>query len=497
MTSEDELRHRLHALAERAGHPSAGGAELAHEVAGRTAGRRRTRRGVVLALGCTVLLGLVLPRLTGGDDGAEPTSQTVTEAPSATPVGGAGAGGARAGWFDGPTRGSLAGDRAFVDGVKALPWADEPPVRAADGTILYYLPDPPVEARTVVFAGEVPGGRWALVVGTPSAEAAAAAGVPPDVVPTDQLTASWFTGPVDAAPEQMTLASGPNGIAGDWPVALTDPRSGVLVVVARPGDGVEVSQRPMVDAEGQTTREWRRVETDDGVAVTRVSPFPRAYDGSTSFRVVRGDRLEARDMPWSVVDEGLVEQPLPIEYPRGRPNALGERAAQFAAANVLGELGLSPAQVTITAQWVGSVPTGEVEQAAVVTVTLPSGAVVVASQWLAPELPDGSNMGAYCGQAILPAGPPPERRVEAVACETIDHTSGATLSTHLVVVGPPDVALVRTYDGDRVFLEEHTTQDGVLVVPMALGTETVEAVTAGGVTLGRVELLGHAADFGD
>jgi hypothetical protein len=66
-----------------------------------------------------------------------------------------------------------------------------------------------------------------------------------------------------------------------------------------------------------------------------------------------------------------------------------------------------------------------------------------------------------------------------------------------VVVAPPEVALVRTYDGDRVFLSEHSTRDGVLVVPMPLGTDTVEAVTAGGVTLGRVDLLGNAVDFGD
>jgi hypothetical protein len=32
---------------------------------------------------------------------------------------------------------------------------------------------------------------------------------------------------------------------------------------------------------------------------------------------------------------------------------------------------------------------------------------------------------------------------------------------------------------------------------MPLGTRSVEAVTDGGVTLGRVDLLGRAPDFGD
>jgi hypothetical protein len=213
--------------------------------------------------------------------------------------------------------------------------------------------------------------------------------------------------------------------------------------------------------------------------------------------VLRDGRTEARDMPWSIFYEELVDQPLPIEYPRGRPGELGDQAARFAATNVLGELGVSTAQVTVSAPWVGTLPNGGDGQAAVVTVTLPSGAVVVTAQWLLPQQPDGSYTGHLCGQAILPAGSPAQRRVHALSCEVVDGTTGAPMSTDLLVVGPPEVALIRTYDVDRVFLSEHTAQDGVLAVPMPLGTETVEAVTAGGVTLGRVDLLGNAVDFGD
>ena len=457
--------------------------------------RRRTPRGVLVALGCVALLGVAVPQLVDADAPAP------VPAPEATPGAPEAAGGppgrSPAGYFTGPTRGSLAGDDDFVNGVRALPWSAESPVRAADGTILYYLPDPPVEARSVVFAGDVPGGRWALVVGGTSRAAAEAAGVPPEVVPEDALAAAWFTGPPGATADRMTLANEPSTVATDWPAALTDPRNGVLVVVAAPGDSVEVSQRPTIDAEGQTSREWRPVETENGVAVTRVSPYPRAYDGSTSYRVLRDGRLEARDMPWSVVHEGLDDQSLPIDYPSGRPGELGDRAARSAAATVLAELGLSTAQVSVRAPWVGALPDGGDAQAAVVTVTLPSGAVVVTSQWLTPPLPDGSSTGGSCGQAVLPAGTPPERRVHALACEVVDGATGAPSGTDLVVVAPPEVALVRTYDDDRVFLGEHPVQDGVLVVPMPPGTDAVEAVTAGGVTLGRVDLLGSAVDFGD
>ncbi|TQN42332.1 hypothetical protein FHU33_1729 [Blastococcus colisei] len=492
MNPETELRDRLHSVADRAGHPSTDGRDLARSVAGRTEDRRRRQRNLLAAAGCVVLLGIAVPRLVdGGPQEAGPASGAVSEV-----TGGAGAAAAVVDVFSEPTRGSLADDRAFLDGVRALPWTEEPPLRAADGTVLHYLPEPPVESRRVVFAGDVPGGRWALVVGWTTDAPAEAAGLPPGVVPTDALAAAWFTGPPGASVDQMTLGSGPNSVANDWPAALTDPRTGTLVVVAAPGDEVQVSHRPLIDEEGTTSRQWRQVDTGDGVAVTRISPVPRSYDASTSFRVLRDGRIEARDAPWSLYAEDLGGEPA-IEYLRGQPAELGEQAARYAAENVLRELGLSGSQVRIAAQWTGSVPAGGSDQAALVTVTLPSGAVVVTAQWLMPERPDGSSMGAFCGQAVQPAGPPAERRVHAVACEVVDTTSGAPMRTSLVVVAPPEVALIRTYDGDRRFLADHSAVDGVLVAPMPLGTETVEAVTAGGVTLGRVDVLGHAVDFGD
>ncbi len=499
MNPEEELRDGLRTLADRAGRPAADARGLARDVARAAEERRRTRRNLLAALGCLVLLGVAVPWLV--DTGPQEAT-TAASAPAAGPRGEtlsdamARGPGADQGtdYVDGPTRGSLAGDRTFVDGVRALPWSTAPPVRAADGTILYYLPDPPVDARSVVFAGDVPGGRWALVVGWTAAPEMA--GVPEDVVPHDQLAAAWFAGPPDATVAQMALAAGPTSIPMDWPLALTDPRNGALVVVAAPGDVVEVSRRPEIGADGRTTREWREVDTEDGVAITQVSPFPRPYDLSTSYRVLRNGRTEARDMPWSIQREARDDPPA-IAFPRSRPSELGEQVARYAAEHVLAELGLSASQARITAPWVGPVPAGGAGEAAVVTVALPSGATVVEAEWLLPQQADGSITGAPCGQRVFPAGLPVERRVLAAACEVVDHTTGAPMSTSLIVVGPPEVALIRAYDGDRNFVSEHPAQDGVVVVALPPGTDTVEAVTTGGVTLGRVDLLGHAVDFGD
>jgi hypothetical protein len=130
-------------------------------------------------------------------------------------------------------------------------------------------------------------------------------------------------------------------------------------------------------------------------------------------------------------------------------------------------------------------------------VTLPSGAVVVSAQVRGPDRADGSTINGICGRAVLPAGPPASRRVYALTCDVFDVEDGQPRGTNLVVVAPRDVALVRTYAGDRTFLSEHPAVDGVVVVPLARNTDTVEAVLPGGVSLGRVDVLGYAQTLGD
>ncbi|SNR29961.1 hypothetical protein [Blastococcus mobilis] len=361
MTPEDALRRRLGGLAEQAGRPSADGPGLARRIARDSAGRQRARRNLLAGVGCVVLLGIAVPQLVGtGAPDAVPASGPAPAAPSRIEDGAFGT--PDADMFAGPTRGSLSDDRAFVDAVRALPWTPDPPSAAAEG-LTDHLPDPPVETRSVVFAGEVSGNRWALVVGRFADVPPDASRLPGQVPGPPQLVAAWFTGPADAGPEEMRLRSGPGGIVSDWPLAVIDPRTGALVVVAAPGDVVEVSERPEITADGSTTRAWQEVETVDGIAITRMPPSVQPYDASTSYRVLRNGRTEARDSPWSFhSDQPPV--PVPVEYPRGRPSALGEQAADNAAQHALAELGLHPAEVEITAQWVGSVPAGDVGQAA-------------------------------------------------------------------------------------------------------------------------------------
>jgi hypothetical protein len=437
--------------------------------------RRHRRRILALTVTAVAVVGLATPAFL---DAATPDDRPAASGSAGAPDGNL---------YDGPPRGSLADDGAFVDGVRALPWSV-----TGDPT----GPEVPVADRQVVFAGDVPGGRWALVVAA-RGSVVDPADLPGDVsTGPDLLDAVWFIGPPDAGADQLSPAAYPGPLKAAWPTALLDQATGVLVVVVSREDGIEVSDRPEVAADGSTSREFREVETTDGVAVVRLGTTGSTAGTSAVYRVVR-EATATSITPWTTT---VLDAPKPapdIGYPRGEPEEAGRSAAAYAAERVISELGLPPDELEVTAQWVGDVPARGPGQAAVVTVTLPNGAVVVDGQWLLPAQVDGSVQGADCGRAGLPAGAPAARRVYALVCEVVDDTSGAPMQTSLVVVAPPDVVLVRTYDADGSFLSEHPAQDGVVVSRLPIGTATVEAVTRGGISLGRAGLLGGTARFGE
>jgi DNA-directed RNA polymerase specialized sigma24 family protein len=479
---EGALRSELRSLADRAPPPALDAPWTARRAVRDTADRRRVRRPVLVAAACLALAVVAVPLLTGGHAGDGTATGDPATARPAVP-------GETRRPFDGPTRGSLAGNAAFVEAVRRLPWAT-----AEQPGVL----EPPLAARRVVFAGAVPGGRWALVVAPdPTAspppaddDGPGSAGAPGRVV------VAWFTGPRGAAPGELTLSTGPYGRDGDSPAALHDPRTGAVLVVAAPGDVVELSERPEISAAGRTGRIFHEVDAPDGVAVTTLPPGEVPLGAAAFYRVLRGGVVVVRAHPDVAVDPAPAPAlPIAMEHLRGVPTGTALLSARSAATRILAPLGLRRDEVEVTAHWTGGVPEpGSPGRAAVVTVTLPSGAVVVTAEWVLPMDDAGSLTGSECGRGVLPAGEPVSGRVYAATCDVADGTG--PMRSSLVVVAPPEVALIRVYGGDYAFLGEHPTVDGVLVAPLALGTDTVEAVTADGVSLGRVELLGHTVDLG-
>ncbi|MCW2579581.1 MAG: hypothetical protein JWR82_1182 [Blastococcus sp.] len=457
-----------------------------------SATRRPVRRNALIGGMCVAVLVAAGSCLDGAASVPDPgPSAGTAPGPRGSPI-------ASSGLLDRPTRGSLASDIAFVDGVRALPWGDGQQEVFPDGRVPGGPPEPPPDQRTVVFAGDVPGGRWAVVVGP--IDFGAGPGALPGVPGGPDLAAAVFTGPRGAAPEQMTIAGGVNLVPANWTPALLDPTTGTLLVVATPGEQVEVSEGPEIAADGSGSRDYRQVETTDGIAVVRL-PTRGHSDWASTLRVVRQGRPQSVQFPWPVSEPDSAVPDISIGFPRGEPSPTGREAAAWTAEQVLAEVGLPSTEVEVVAQWVGPMPGSGPWEVAVVTVTLPSGALVVSAQLRGPDDTGdpsmGSSMGGICGRAVLPAGPPASRRVYALPCDVVDVEKGEPLGSNLVVVAPRNVALVRTYDSNRAFLSEHPAVDGVVVVPLSPDTDTVEGLTPGGITSGRVELIGYAESFGD
>lgn len=151
-----------------------------------------------------------------------------------------------------PTRGSLADDPEWLAAVRRLDWQ-------VPTELFGEIPDPPADERHVAFAGDVPGGRVALVVGEDDG----------------QLGGAWFTGPAGAEPEDMALAASPQRVNRHGPLALlqTDDqyaREGVLVVVTTPEESVDLMAPPVVAADGTETRSRIELPVDDGIVVTGI-----------------------------------------------------------------------------------------------------------------------------------------------------------------------------------------------------------------------------------
>jgi len=233
---EQDMRDRLARLAGHAPHP---GDTAARVLALRT---RHRRLGAARLSGAAVVAVAVVLAVVPGQQPPgpllAPPAPVAAEAPGPS-------------LYDVPTRGSLAGDAAFVAGVQAREWASPPNV--ALGVL-----SPPAGTRRVLFAGDVPGGhRWALVMGRVG----------------DQLRTAWFAGRAGARPEQLALWLGEGDAAPGVPITLQDAAAptGPLVVVGLPGDRVEYSPGQDRDADGRLVRHYAELPVVDGVALGEVT----------------------------------------------------------------------------------------------------------------------------------------------------------------------------------------------------------------------------------
>jgi hypothetical protein len=458
------LSERLERLADRTAPPPR--ADLAEVVVGRHRARRRETAGILAVCAAVAAVVLLVPRLIDPSSGATPApAAPVTTVPATD-----------ADVLGQPTRGSLARDTAFLQSVRGLPWTEGD--EAASG-----VPDASPESRHVVFAGDVPGGRWALVAGQDA-----------DLGPAGDAVVAWFVGPPGAAAEQLVRAGVAAGTPPGDPVALSDAVTGTLVVVGAPGDAVEISRRPDVASDGTISRTWEPVEAPDGVAVAALSPAAVAYDEALRYRVTRGGAVVDAALPSGYLadDDGLSPPDVSISWLREPPTGWAPGTLLISTAyDVLSRTGLSPDEVAFEVLWAGQVPALDDPGVYLhlVTATLPSGATYTEAR-LGRQGAGGIVEGSWCGTQLRPAGPPPVEQTFAVRCDVPSEGDPMAVESSLVVVAPATAVRARALDADGRTLAEFVLTDGAAVVPAPEGAVAVQTLAADGVTLEERPLMG-------
>ena len=276
-----------------------------------------------------------------------------------------------------PTRGSLADDEEWLAAMTEQDWGPVDPQVLAGGI---EVPDPPADSRRVAFAGDVPSGRVALILGMDGTRVAHA----------------WFTGPRGAAPDQMSLATVPGHAGQNDTLALVDGSgptapSVTLVVVTEPGATVTRGLTPVVEASGEVRREDVDVVMDDGIGIAEI-PTPWAWGALGPMVHVQGANApQSMQMEDSVRLRGGMPGVGPtaaIADPRGLGDRIQRDQAEQAAAWQLEMYGLSEDQARPTLLAAGPLGTRVAQYGELYGMTHPSGATELWVVTYAPEEPD-------------------------------------------------------------------------------------------------------------
>lgn len=485
MSLEQELRDTLRQAADQLG-PAHPAAQLRGEGMRALARSRSRRRLAMLSAGLAVLfIGVGIP---AGISLIEPADSSVAAPPSPESI-------PSADIYGGPTRGSLADDAEFVEAVRQLPWT-------VDGSPL--PTEPPVESRRVVFVGDVPQARWALVIGEatvltqPTGQAPAVSSEPtstsqpaPSGEAVTGLWGTWFVGVAGADPAQMRLVKD-FPISPDEPASMFNPTTGTFVVVAAPGDLIEVSARPEVAADGTVSRSFLDAGTSDGVAVTTVAPEPFGRAGTAAqYRVSRSGVVLDEQGPLGIDDSELADGPqIEIDYLRPSSDPLNRQESAFVqgmAAGILAEYGLGPEEATVRVPYAGPI-TSLVTAAArltVVTVTFPSGAVLTRAQWVGDTSGTVDACGAWEGN-MSPSGEPAERRILALRCDLNIQSEESSL----IVLAPAELAETMAVSDDATELFRlELDSEGVGIVAFPDGATSVTIFAADGTMVDEVPIF--------
>ena len=418
---------------------------------------RRQRRlrtgGLAVAAAVTVAAAaLVVPRALEEPPGQQAALEQAADVPVLTE----------------PTRGSLAGDAAFVEAARRADWGP--------------LTPPPVEERRVVLATDTPDGRVVLLAGTVD----------------EDVRGVWLTGPVGAPPEQLTRYV-PQDLGPYRPASLLvgGPGPATLVVVTARGDEVDVSPRLQVGPRGTVARTYEPVPADDGLAVT-VVPTTTAGSG-TSIRVLRdGQPVYRAGVAAPALPAGPVDVP-PLDPLRPAAARPADRLVTEALTEVAVPLGVEPAALEPQLLWSGSLPMPEVTGSAAVVVGRSPGGGLVVTTWAGQLGTTGTGRTVSCGVHTPPGTSDVAGLVVARVCDlSSPETEPSDQGSWLVVTAPEPATAAAVLDERGGVLATVLLPDGGGVVLLPPQARDVRTLDAAGRALAEVPISAVATEpFGD
>jgi hypothetical protein len=365
---------------------------------------------------------------------------------------------------DVPTRGSLAGDADWVAGVGELAWPAPEGLPAER-----FVPRP--EDRHVAFAGDVPGGRVALVLGEIG----------------NRTLRMWFTGPESAAPEDLRPAVEADDVLPDSPLALWElvedgADEGVLVVVGFPGDTAAYAPGllPRDPVDDGVVEGFRPVELVDGAGSTS-APRPVGLPLSTAVGVthpVGGGTT----VNFDVGDRAAAELGLPVlDDPRGLRAAVPDEWIDNAVDQLVLLQGIEIRALTVTLLQAGGVRDTANQFSVLVAGTARDGDTAVVLEVFTSAHPvtatDAERGAGSWGArpAVTPTSrdaPPPLEQVLAVPMHEV------VLDDVLAVSAPVETGTAEVLDADGDVLVTLPLQRGggsSLLPPDAAGVRVLDA----------------------
>lgn len=442
MTLSDlDLETRLRAQRTRADEAPPAPSDLVQRVRERAREQRRRRIAVTAAGVAAALVFVGVSTLASGLIDGNPRGEAAAPSSEQAPV---------ASNFDLPTRGSLAADDEWVAGVRALSWVPADPlepdsmhvVPGPEGGIEMGVspgPDPALEDRKVAFAGDVPGGRVALVLGR---------------LGPGRLSHAWYTGPEGAEPEAMTLATRPWDAPRHGPMALfakPDPESDtVVVVVGQPDEEFDYLVGREVAASGEVRELWEPVPGKDGAGAMAIRNAPD-WPPTPDLVVRHGEQSTSvfPDLTYgdSLIDAHMEAPAVEVADPRGLLGRVDPAILQGAVLTLMAHYGLHAEQLDPTLLASGPVGDPRGTTAVMVGITFPSGATLVHVTALWGE-PDGSAATSTFTDPA-PAGP-----------SLLDRVFAVPLENSVVISGPAAGVLAEVYLADGTLLASVPLVDG-------------------------------------